>query len=106
MGLCRPRGPTLTRRSYRAHSGHYRSPLGPSIGSNRQRQRIHRTLSLDEASGRFQKLFGRVCTWRSIRDGENPVRISKIVEKANWDAAQMLEVAEADFELEAGVHVG
>jgi hypothetical protein len=27
------------------------------------------------------------------------------VEKANWDAAQMLEVDEADFELEAGVHV-
>jgi hypothetical protein len=27
------------------------------------------------------------------------------VEKANWDAAQILEVAGADFELEAGVHV-
>src|SRR6266566_8222080 len=39
MGLCRPRGSTLTRQSHRAQLAHCRSPLRPSTGSNRQRQR-------------------------------------------------------------------
>ena len=32
-------------------------------------------------------------------------QITNIAEKANRDAAQMLDVAEANFELEAAVHV-
>jgi hypothetical protein len=34
-------------------------------GRTDQRQRIHRTLSLDESSGGSRKPLGRACAWRS-----------------------------------------
>ena len=62
---------------------------------------IREILKFSRRSGNptLVRYFG-IC--RQIRSSR---QISKIVEKANWDAAQMLEVTDADFELEAGVHV-
>ena len=73
MGSCRPRGPTPPRRSHRAQFGSLSLSRRPSTGSNRQRQRIYRTLSLDESSASALRAR-RACSGRSRNPLAGPVR--------------------------------
>src|SRR3954464_6839970 len=63
-GSCRPRESTPTRQSHRAKIGSLSLSLRPSTGPNRQRQRIQRTLSLDESSASALRAR-RACRGRS-----------------------------------------
>ena len=88
-GWCRPRGPTLTLKSHRAQFGSL-SILRPSTGSNRQRQRIHGTLSLDESArsaraGSYPPLSDQRSTkpWQRPSPSEMPGRCRRL---ANGDA--------------------
>jgi hypothetical protein len=71
-GWCRPRGPTPPRQSNMGHFGSS-SLLRPSTGLNRQRQRIERALSLEEASASALRAR-RACSDRSRKPpGGEPV---------------------------------